>query len=276
MLLSVKDITINYLPNQNVLENIDLDIEKGEFIGIVGKSGCGKTTLLESIGGLKKPHSGHIYFNDEDIYQNHYNQSDLRKNLQIVFQFPEKQFFEQDVFSEISYGLRMLNSPSDLIESRVKHSLKSVGFNFELIRQKSPFVLSGGQKRRLALACALAIQPELLLLDEPFSGLDAEGSKIITDTLINEHQKGTAIVLVSHDPNILCEICNRIIVLSNHTIAFDGNPVQVYSKRNELQKLEIIQPDTQILSQLLNMGQLNNLKYDYFIQDLIKYIEEKA
>ncbi len=276
MLLRLKEISINYLPNQNILEKIDLNVEKGEFVGIVGKSGCGKTTLLESIGGLKKPQSGYIYYNNEDIYQHLFNQTGFRKKLQIVFQFPENQFFEQDVFSEVSYGLRMLDLPSDMIESRVKQSLESVGFNFELIRQKSPFVLSGGQKRRLALACTLAIQPELLLLDEPFSGLDAEGSKIVTDTLINEHQKGTTIILVSHDPNILCEICDRIIVISNRKIAFDGNPVQVYSKKDALQELGIIQPDTQILTQLLDMEQLNNLKYDYFIQNLIHFIEEKA
>ncbi len=276
MLLRLKEISINYLPNQNILERIDLNVEKGEFVGIVGKSGCGKTTLLESIGGLKKPQSGYIYYNNEDIYQPLFNQKGFRKKLQIVFQFPENQFFEQDVFSEVSYGLRMLDLPSDVIESRVKQSLESVGFNFELIRQKSPFVLSGGQKRRLALACALAIQPELLLLDEPFSGLDAEGSKIVTDTLINEHQKGTTIVLVSHDPNILCEICDRIIVLSKRKIAFDGNPVQIYSKKDDLQELGIIQPDTQILTQLLGMEQSNDLKYDYFIQNLIQFIEEKA
>ena len=276
MLLELKEISINYFPDQNILERIDLNIEKGEFVGIVGKAGCGKTTLLESIGGLKKPQSGYIYFNGEDIYQNNFNKLNFRKNLQIVFQFPENLFFEQDVFSETSYGLRMHNLPSYVIESRVKQSLESVGFDFESIRSKSPFSLSGGQKRRLALACALAIEPKILLLDEPFSGLDAEGSKLVADILINEHQKGTTIVLVSHDPNILCEICDRIIVLSDRKIALDGNPVQVYSKNKDLQKIGIVQPYTQILTQLLGMEQLNDLKYEYFIQRLIKFIQEQA
>lgn len=274
MLINLNDISVNYSQNEDVLNKINLNIEKGEFIGIAGRSGSGKTTLLETIGGIRKPNSGYVFFNNEDIYQENYDKLNFRRKLQIVFQFPENLFFEQDIFSEAAYGLRMYNLDSGEIESRVSAGLESVGFGKDDF-QKSPFALSGGQKRRLALACALVMQPEILLLDEPFSGLDTEGIDLVSDILHCEHKKGTTIILVSHDSNILSELCSRILVVSNHTIAFDGTPSQVYNNTDNLKNIGVMIPEVKKLSQMLGMEPLENLTYDFFIQELIQFINKK-
>ena len=274
MFIDLKNITVNYSQNEDVLNKINLNIEKGEFIGIAGRSGSGKTTLLETIGGMRKPNSGNVFFTNEDIYQENYDKLTFRRKLQIVFQFPENLFFEQDIFSEAAFGLRMSNIQQDEIESRVIAGLESVGFGKDDFH-KSPFTLSGGQKRRLALACALVMQPEILLLDEPFSGLDTEGINLVSDILYREKKRGTTIIFVSHDPNILSELCSRILIISNHTIAFDGTPAQVYNDTDNLKNIGVMIPDVKILSQLLGMPLLENLTYDFFVQKLLQFIRGK-
>ena len=274
MLVNLKDISVKYSHDEDVLNKINLNIEKGEFIGIAGRSGSGKTTLLETIGGMRKPNSGHVFFYNEDIYQENYDTLNFRRKLQIVFQFPENLFFEQDIFSEAAYGLRMSNMQQNDIRSRVSAGLESVGFGKDDF-QKSPFTLSGGQKRRLALACALVMQPEILLLDEPFSGLDTEGINLVSDILYREHKKGTTIILVSHNPNILSELCSRILIVSNHSIAFDGTPAQVYNNTDSLKKIGVMIPDVKIFSQLLGINHLENLTYEYFLKKTLQFISEK-
>ncbi len=274
MFIDLKNITVNYFQNEDVLNKINLNIEKGEFIGIAGRSGSGKTTLLETIGGMRKPNSGNVFFNNEDIYQENYDKLTFRRKLQIVFQFPENLFFEQDIFSEAAFGLRMSNIQQDEIKSRVIAGLESVGFGKDDFH-KSPFTLSGGQKRRLALACALVMQPEILLLDEPFSGLDTEGINLVSDILYRENKRGTTIIFVSHDPNILSELCSRILIISNHTIAFDDTPAQVYNDTDNLKNIGVMIPDVKILSQLLGMPLLENLTYDFFVQKLLQFIRGK-
>lgn len=274
MFIDLKDISVTYSQNENVLNKINLNIEKGEFIGIAGRSGSGKTTLLETIGGMRKPNSGNVFLNNEDIYQENYDKLTFRRKLQIVFQFPENLFFEQDIFSEAAYGLRMFNLQQNEIESRVSSGLESVGFGKDDFH-KSPFTLSGGQKRRLALACALVMEPEILILDEPFSGLDIEGINLVSDILYREHKKGTTIIFVSHDPNILSELCSRILIISNHAIAFDSTPAQVYNNTDNLKNIGVMIPDVKILSQLLGINHLENLTYNFFIQKLLQFISKK-
>lgn len=268
MQLELKQVSVKYPQSQIILDKIDLGIQKGEFIGIVGKAGCGKTTLIETIGGLHKPDNGCVLFEGQDIYGKQFDRLSFRRKLQVVFQFPENQFFETDVQSEISFGLKMLKTPSNMIEQYVHEILQDVGLTDRAIVNMSPFALSGGQKRRLALACALVIQPEILLLDEPFSGLDAEGAQTLISTLRNAHKKGMTILMVSHDPNTLCEISDRILVLDNGKISMDGRPVEVYQNKTFCDQTGIGQPETKKLADLLGIDLSSDLSYASLLQKL--------
>ena len=272
MQLEIKRASISYSKSGAILQDIDLSADQGEFIGIIGASGSGKTTLLETLSGFHKPDHGTVFFEDADIYHKNFDCQNFRRDLQIVFQFPENQFFETDVYSEIAFGLKMLQLPAEETENRIHEALKTAGLDPDVCQKISPFALSGGQKRRLAIACALAVQPKVLLLDEPFSGADAEGRKLIMKALTAENQKGKTILMVSHDSETLCELCSRIIVLSGGKIIHDGKPAEVYAYTEELQKEGITPPDTKKLADLLGLASMDRLSYDYFMQRLVKSI----
>lgn len=270
MLIEMKEVSISYSQTGIVLDKINLDIEKGSLIGVTGKAGCGKTTLLETIGGFHKPESGSVLFEGNNIYEKNFDNINFRRNLQIVFQFPENQFFETDVQKEISFGLKMLNIPEDVRKQLIDDALISVGLDGKRVLNLSPFALSGGQKRRLALACSLVLQPKVLLLDEPFTGLDADGQKCMLNTLRKEHEKGLTIIMVSHDPDILCEIADRIIVLHNGKIVSDGLPVNVFNNENDSIRYGIGLPETKKLADMIGMEPLQDLTYDTFLSTLLQ------
>ena len=272
MQFEIKKASISYPKSGAILQDIDLSADQGEFIGIIGASGSGKTTLLETLSGFHKPDHGTVFFENADIYSKDFDRQNFHRNLQIVFQFPENQFFETDVYSETAFGLKMLQLPAEETESRIREALKTAGLDPAVCQTLSPFALSGGQKRRLTIACALAIQPKVLLLDEPFSGADAEGRELIMKALADENQKGKTILMVSHNSETLCELCSRIIVLSGGKIILDGKPADVYTHAEELQKAGIAPPDTKILADLLGIGSMEQLSYEYFMQRLIKSI----
>ena len=267
MLLELKQVSVSYAQFNPVLNHLNLEILSGEFIGITGKAGCGKTTLIESIGGLHKPDQGEIFLNGKDIYDDHFDRLSFRRKLQIVFQFPENQFFETDVHNELAFGLKMLKTSEDEIEKRISETMDTVGLSQSLL-SISPFALSGGQKRKLALACALVIHPEILLLDEPFSGLDAEGEKQIISALQKEHQKGTTILMVSHDPNTLCEISDRIIAIQNGKIILNGTSGLVFAERDICENAGIGQPNTKKTADRIGLDLQENLTYNAFLAKL--------
>ena len=272
MLIEMKDVIISYPQTGTVLNKIDLNVEKGSLVGITGKAGCGKTTLLETIACFHKPESGNVLFEGNNIYEKKYDGVYFRRKLQVVFQFSENQFFETDVLKEISFGLEMLNIPEEISKQRIDDALNSVGLNGKDILNLSPFALSGGQKRRLALACSLVLRPEVLLLDEPFTGLDADGQKCMIETLKKEHEKGMTVIMVSHDPDILCEIADRIIVLHDGKIVSDGSPVNVFSNENDCIRYGIGLPDTKKAADMIGLGSLPDLSYDTFLKTLQKRI----
>ncbi len=265
MLLTLSQVSSGYTNSPAVLKGIGLQIRENEFIGITGKAGCGKTTLLETIGGLHKPDSGRVLFQDRDIYSPEFDKISFRRRLQVVFQFPENQFFETDVWSETAFGPKMLKLSPAEIEEQVRGALLMAGLSDISDRSRSPFTLSGGQKRRLALACALAVRPEILLLDEPFSGLDAEGQEKIIETLKNLHANGMTILMVSHDPDILYEISDRIIVLSEGKIAMDGTPSDIYSDAEKCSAFGIGQPQTKLTADLLGIDLSEEYSYAHFL-----------
>lgn len=275
MRIDLKQVSVCYAQSGTVLNNLDLQINSGEFIGITGKAGTGKTTLIDVIGGLHKPDNGSVYFDGCDIYQKSFDHLNFRRKLQIVFQFPENQFFETDIEREISFGLKMLKIPEQEIGTRVQNVLESVGLNDESVLELSPFALSGGQKRRLALACVIAVQPEIILLDEPFSGLDAKGVQQLSEALKTMHQQGMTIVMVSHDPDTLCEICSRILVLDEGKIVIDGSPEIVFADENICAQLGIGQPETKIMYDKLKISSPSDLSYTTFIQEIENRIRYK-
>lgn len=274
MQLELENVCITYPQSGNILDHINLQIDKGDFVGIVGKSGSGKTTLIETISGLHKPHEGFVYFEGLDIYNKNFDQLNYRRKLQTIFQFPENQFFENNVFEETAFGLKMLKIPADEIEFKTLNILKKLYIDEETARTTSPFSLSGGQKRKLAIACALVLEPKILLLDEPFAGLDSEGKSNLIKILKEEKKKGTTILLVSHDPDLLCEIADKIIVLSDGKIVRTAPPVEIYTHDNMI-LFGIGLPNTRETADLISLDLSDSLKYDSFMTKLINKLSVK-
>ena len=274
MQIELKNIRITYPQSGHVLDCINLQIDKGNFVGIIGKSGSGKTTLLETIGGFHKPQEGFVFFEGLDIYSEKFDQLNFRRKLQIIFQFPEKQFFENNVYDETAFGLRMLKYPADEINCKTLNILKKLSIDDEISRTMSPFSLSGGQKRKLSIACALVLEPEVLLLDEPFAGLDGTGKDNLIQILQEEKKKGTTILFVSHDPNLLCEIADKIIVLSEGKIVRTGTPAEIYTPDN-MNLFGIGLPSTRETADLISLDMSEDLTYDSFISKLVNKLSSK-
>lgn len=275
MQLEMKDVCVSYERSGAILDHVNICFDQGEFVGLVGRSGSGKTTLLETAGGLIKPDSGNVFFQGQNIHSSGFDWIGFRRKLQIVFQFPENQFFETDVKREISFGPNALKMNENEVEMSVIKSMEKVGLDHDHFFGMSPFMLSGGEKRRLALACALAVDPEILLLDEPFAGLDMEGREKLIETLQNEHKNGKTILLVSHDPDILCELAERIIVLSEGKIVREGKHSDIYNDSGFCQKNGIGRPNTSKAAELLKIDLETDLSYNTFLNKLVKDLSER-
>ena len=275
MWLELNHIYIAYPRSGAALNHINLQIDKGDFIGITGKSGSGKTTLIETIGGFHKPREGFVSFEGIDIYSDNFDKLNYRRKLQIIFQFPENHFFESSVYDETAFGLKMLKVPGNEIEGRTLSILKRFSLDAVSPRTISPFSLSGGQQRKLAIASALILEPEILLLDEPFAGLDSEGKANLIQILREEKKKGTTILLVSHDPDTLCEIADKIAVLSEGKIVSIGTPEEIYSADN-MNLYGIGMPDTKKTSDLISLDLSDSLTYDSFITKLVRKLSDKV
>ncbi len=270
MQLEIKHATVRYSNSDKILDNIDLNITEGQFLGITGKAGCGKTTLLETIAGFHKPESGFVLLDGQNIYEKRFVSQSFRKRLQIVFQFPENQFFESDIWNEIGFGLKNISSSPEEKERKTIEAMLAVGLDINEMKNVSPFALSGGQKRRLALACAIVVSPEILLLDEPFSGLDGDGQNQIISILKDLHRNGTTILMVSHDPNVLSEVADKIVVLDAGKIQFNDIPSRVFADKYLCDKLGIGQPETKITADLIGLDLDEDLTYSNFIKKLEK------
>lgn len=273
MQLELNDVCIRYSKSKPILENIDLSIHKGEFIGIAGRSGSGKTTLLETIGGFHKPICGTIFFENKEIFNKSFDKISFRKKLQIVFQFPENQFFEKSVFDEVAFGLKMMKLSDDEINLKTYKAIENVGLSEDSIWEKSPFILSGGEKRRVAVACALAQEPEILLLDEPFSGLDRDGSNYLKEILLELNENGTTILMVSHDIETLCELCSRILVISHGKIIKDGKPIEIFSSMEDCKQWGIDIPDTVKIANIIGLDLSDDPSYASFLEKLTKKLQ---
>ena len=225
------------------LSDVNLVIKDGEFIGLIGHTGSGKSSLVQHLNGLLKPTSGTVYVNGEDIFDKDYEREKLRSKVGLVFQYPEHQLFEADVFSDVCYGPKNLGLDQKEVELRAYEALKKVGFEDDSF-YVSPFDLSGGQKRRVAIAGVLAMKPEVLILDEPTAGLDPAGRDEILN-LIRDMQRetGMTVILVSHSMDDVANYTQRIIVMEKGNVLLDGSPSEVFTHVEELENAGLALPE---------------------------------
>lgn len=237
------------------LKDVCLTIPDGQFIGLIGHTGSGKSTLVQHLNGLLAPTSGNVYYNGADIHDSNYNRKELRSKVGLVFQYPEHQLFEIDVFSDVCYGPKNLGLDKKETELRAYAALKQVGLEDDFFYQ-SPFDLSGGQKRRVAIAGVLAMKPEVLILDEPTAGLDPKGRDEILDQIAKlREETGMTVILVSHSMEDVAKYVDRIIVMNKGRVMYDDTPREVFSHYKELEEVGLAAPQmTYVLQELKKRG----------------------
>lgn len=240
---------------RKALSDINLQIPDGQFVGIIGHTGSGKSTLVQHLNGLLKATEGHIYCSGEDIYDSDYDMKKLRSKVGLVFQYPEHQLFEIDVFTDVCFGPKNLGLPKREVELRAYDALRKVGLEDELYYQ-SPFELSGGQKRRVAIAGVLAMKPQMLILDEPTAGLDPKGrDEILGQIKKLQTETGMTILLVSHSMEDVAEYVDRIIVMNQGSVMLDDTPKRVFRHYKELEEVGLAAPQvTYIMHTLQEKG----------------------
>lgn len=237
------------------LDNVSLEIKDGEFIGIIGHTGSGKSTLIQHLNGLLKATEGTIYYNGQDIYDKDYDLKELRTQVGMVFQYPEHQLFETSVFEDVKFGPKNQGLDEKEATLRAYEALRSVGFPEDYYDQ-SPFELSGGQKRRAAIAGVLAMKPAVLILDEPTAGLDPKGRDEILGLISQMHKKsGNTVILVSHSMEDVANYVDRIIVMNDAKVYMDGTPKEVFGQAEALEKIGLAVPEvTYLMMELKQRG----------------------
>ena len=240
---------------RHALVNVSCAIKDGEFIGLIGHTGSGKSTLIQHLNGLVKATSGTIYYNGADIYDKDFDMKQLRSKVGLVFQYPEHQLFETDIFKDVCFGPKNLGLSRKEVELRAFEALRLVGMPEDLYYQ-SPFYLSGGQKRRVAIAGVLAMKPDVLILDEPTAGLDPKGRDEILNCVSRLHEEtGITVILVSHSMEDVANYVDRIMVMNDGVLTFDDTPKNIFMHHRELEKIGLSAPQvTYIMDDLKNAG----------------------
>ncbi len=263
MAIELKHINYIYSPGtayeKHALKDINLVIPDGQFMGIIGHTGSGKSTLIQHFNGLIRATSGELNYNGENIYADGYNMKQLRSQVGLVFQYPEHQLFEVDVFTDVCFGPKNQGLSKEECEKRAREALELVGFPEKYYRQ-SPFELSGGQKRRAAIAGVLAMQPQVLILDEPTAGLDPKGRDEILDQIAHLHERtGMTVILVSHSMEDIAKYVDRILVMNHGEKMLEGIPKEVFAYYRELEQVGLAAPQvTYIMHDLKEEGQTVN------------------
>lgn len=258
MLLIADHISYIYSPGtayeKKALDDVSLTINKGEFVGIIGHTGSGKSTLIQHFNGLEKATSGTIYFDGQDVYDKDFNMKSLRSRVGLVFQYPEHQLFETTVLEDVKFGPKNLGLSKVEVDLRAFEAIKQVGLS-EKCYDDSPFELSGGQKRRVAIAGVLAMKPEILILDEPTAGLDPRGRDEILDQIAKLHKDGLTVILVSHSMEDVAKYADRIIAMNSGKVAFDGTPKEVFRHYKELERMGLSAPQiTYVMQAMKELG----------------------
>ncbi len=240
---------------KNALHDVNIKVENGEFIGLIGHTGSGKSTLIQHLNGLLKPTAGNVFYDGEDIHDRGYSLKKLRSKIGLVFQYPEHQLFESTVIEDVRFGPKNIGLDSLKVDLNAFEALKQVGIGEDLL-DVSPLELSGGQKRRVAIAGVLAMEPEVLILDEPTAGLDPEGRDEILELIATlQKERGITVILVSHSMEDVARYVGRLIVMNQGAAAYDGTPSEVFSHYRELEQMGLMAPQvTYVMEGLAQRG----------------------
>ncbi len=275
MPIEIKELSFSY-DSKPFIDNLDLKIDDGEMVGIIGNTGCGKSTFVRLIAGLIKSDSGKIIIDGDDITNKKFNKKILRRKLGIVFQFPEMQLFEQTIEKDIFFGLKQYKLTYDEKYKRAKEALELLGLDFERIKDKSPLALSGGEKRKVAVAGILVCKPKYLIFDEPIAGLDCNSRDSFMKLLLALKQNGTTIIIISHNTDYLAEYADRILVMDGGKIILDDKPNEIFNQATLLNNLNIGVCNSKEIANLLNKKGFNIqndiLKYDDLLSSIISNI----
>ncbi|WP_125153949.1 energy-coupling factor transporter ATPase [Clostridium rectalis] len=265
---------------KKAIDNVSLEINDGEFIALIGHTGSGKSTLIQHINGLLKPHSGKIIVDEVDITDKHTKLSDIRKKVGLVFQYPEYQLFEETIEKDIAFGPRNLGLNDEEISLRIKRAMNIVGLDYNTYKDKSPFELSGGQKRRVAIAGVVAMEPEVLILDEPTAGLDPKGRDDILGNIKDLHKEyNMTIILVSHSMEDVAKLATRILVMHKGKCILDGEPAKIFREIDTLESVGLAAPQVTYLIKKLNEKGFNISENVFTIEqaksEIIKTLKER-
>ena len=260
MSIKIENLTHIYSPNgpfeKKALDNVNIEINDGDFVAIIGHTGSGKSTLIQHMNGLEKATSGKIFIDDIDITAKDVKLTDIRKKVGLVFQYSEYQLFEETIEKDIAFGPTNLKLSEEEIKNRVKKAMEMVGLDYETYKDKSPFDLSGGQKRRVAIAGVIAMEPKVLILDEPTAGLDPKGRDDILGQIRQLHDKyGMTIVLVSHSMEDVAKLAEKVIVMNKGKVVLTGTPKEVFKEVDILEKIGLGVPQvTYLMKELIKKG----------------------
>lgn len=275
MPIEIKELSFSY-DSKPFIDNLDLKIDDGKMVGIIGNTGCGKSTFVRLIAGLIKSDSGKIIIDGDDITNKKFNKKILRRKLGIVFQFPEMQLFEQTIEKDIFFGLKQYKLTYDEKYKRAKEALELLGLDFERIKDKSPLALSSGEKRKIAIAGILVCKPKYLIFDEPIAGLDCNSRDSFMKLLLALKQNGTTIIIISHNTDYLAEYADRILVMDGGKIILDDKPNEIFNQATLLNNLNIGVCNSKEIANLLNKNGFNIqsdiLKYDDLLNSIISNI----
>jgi energy-coupling factor transport system ATP-binding protein len=260
MRVKLANVTHVYLPHTpqetKALDEIDLEVESGKIVGIIGKTGSGKSTLIQTMNRLITPTRGRVWLDELDISQKKVNLSLVRQQVGIIFQYPEHQLFEDTVYNDVAFGPRNLNLAESEVDLRVKEALKLMGLDVDQLGGNSPLALSGGQKRRVAIAGVLAMRPRVLVLDEPTAALDPKGRTSLLELLINlRRDRQMTVVIVSHGMDELAQIADSLVVLNDGKVVRQGSPREVFGSRDQLVEIGLAVPQlTELMIRLKERG----------------------
>lgn len=266
---------------QLALDNISFTADDGQLVGIIGHTGSGKSTLLQHLNGLLKPESGSIVIGDTYITQPGISMVQIRKKIGLVFQYPEYQLFEETVAKDVAFGPGNLGLSREEIDERVREAIELVGLDYEEIKDRSPFELSGGQKRRVAIAGVVAMRPEVLILDEPTAGLDPKAHKDVLAMVEEVHRRtGNITILVSHNMADIARLCDKVVVIDSGRLVTVGTPYEVFSKKEELRAVGLeLPPVTAFTETLRERGvdlEATILDTDTAAEQIAAYLKRKA
>lgn len=284
MIIELRNVSYVYNPNtpfeKKALDNISLDIDNGEFIGLIGHTGSGKSTLVQHLNGLMKPTKGTISVDGKIITEKGTPLREVRQKVGLVFQYPEHQLFEETIYKDIAFGPKNLGLTENEVDQRVKEAMEIVGLDFQRLKDRSPFELSGGQKRRVAIAGVLAMKPKVLVLDEPTAGLDPHGR----DEILNEVKEifenaGITIILVSHSMEDIARLVDRILVMDKGKIVMNDNPRAIFKRAVELESIGLGVPQITSLMREFNSQGIpirdDVLTVDEAKDEILKFLRRK-